>query len=239
MVKFDHKITFMKLQRGKIICFALLLCFVAFTGYAQYKSFKISASGDTINKVDKKNLKQGKFVLHTDELRGEPGFEEEGVYKNDAKEGVWRKYNLQGDPIGFETYLHGGKDGLQQYYSPLGELLREENWRGYNPDAPFDTIAVYGTGSNEIIDYKIVKAEQYSIKQGMWRYYEPVTGRLLKSEEWDRNNLVLPNAPKKEVAGGNSLKGIKKEVAKTPEMLEWEKKNKGKKNVVRNGQTGL
>lgn len=229
----------MKLQRGKIIGFALLLCSVACTGYAQYKSFKIGAKGDTINKIDKKNLKQGKFVLHTDELRGEPGFEEEGIYKNDAKEGVWRKYNLQGDPIGFETYLHGGKDGLQQYYSPLGELLREENWRGYNPDAPYDTIAVYGTGSNEIVDYKIVKAEQYSIKQGMWRYYEPVTGRLLKSEEWDRNNLVLPNAPKKEVAGGNSLKGIKKEVAKTPEMLEWEKKNKGKKNVVRNGQTGL
>lgn len=229
----------MKLQRGKIIGFALLLCSMACTGYAQYKSFKIGAKGDTINKIDKKNLKQGKFVLHTDELRGEPGFEEEGIYKNDAKEGVWRKYNLQGDPIGFETYLHGGKDGLQQYYSPLGELLREENWRGYNPDAPYDTIAVYGTGSNEIVDYKIVKAEQYSIKQGMWRYYEPVTGRLLKSEEWDRNNLVLPNAPKKEVAGGNSLKGIKKEVAKTPEMLEWEKKNKGKKNVVRNGQTGL
>ncbi|MFN0081741.1 MAG: hypothetical protein ACKVOM_04420 [Ferruginibacter sp.] len=229
----------MKLQKGKIIGFALLFCSVASTGYAQYKSFKISAKGDTINKIDKKNLKQGKFVLHTDELRGEPGFEEEGIYKNDAKEGVWRRYNLQGDPIGFETYLHGGKDGLQQYYSPLGELLREENWRGYNPDAPYDTIAVYGTGSNEIVDYKIVKAEQYSVKQGMWRYYEPVTGRLLKSEEWDRNNLVLPNSPKKEVAGGNSLKGIKKEVAKTPEMLEWEKKNKGKKNVVRNGQTGL
>jgi hypothetical protein len=239
LVKFDYKITAMNLQRGKIIGFALLLCTVVSSGYAQYKSFKMSAKGDTINRIDKRNLKQGKFVLHTDELRGEPGFEEEGIYKNDAKEGVWRKYNLQGDPIEFETYLHGGKDGLQQYYSPLGELLREENWRGYNPDAPYDTIAVYGTGSNEIVDYKIVKAEQYSIKQGMWRYYEPVTGRLLKSEEWDRNNLVLPNAPKKEVAGGNSLKGIKKEVAKTPEMLEWEKKNKGKKNVIRNGQTGL
>ena len=134
--------------------------------------------------------------------------------------------------------MHGGKDGFQQYYSALGELLREENWRGYNPDAPFDTIAIYGTGSNEIVDYKIVKAEQYSIKQGMWRFYEPVTGRLLKTEEWDRNNLILPNTPKKEVVG-NSLKAVKKEVAKTASMLEWEKKNKGKKNVVRNGQTGL
>ena len=229
----------MKLQYHKIILFTVVIFIIGAKVSAQYKSFKISAKGDTINKIDKKGFKQGKFVLRMEELRGEPGFEEEGMYKNDIKEGVWRRYNLMGDPIGFETYLHGGKDGLQQYYSPLGELLREENWRGYNPDAPYDTIAIYGTGSNEIIDYKIVKAEQYSIKQGMWHYYEPVTGRLLKTEEWDRNNLVLPNAPKKELASANSLKGIKKLVAKTPEMLEWEKKNKGKKNVVRNGQTGL
>jgi hypothetical protein len=206
---------------------------------AQLKSFKISERGDTINKIDKKNMKQGKWVLRTEELRGEPGFEEEGRYKDDAKEGIWRRYNLQGDPIGFETYLHGGKDGLQQYYSPLGELIREENWRGYNPDAPYDTIAVYGTGSNEIIDYKIVKAQQYSVKHGTWKYYETVTGRLLKTEEWKGNNLVLPNAPKTEIAGGKSLGGVKKVVAKTPEMLEWEKKNKGKKKAIRNGETGL
>jgi hypothetical protein len=228
----------MKLQNCKILLMAILLSSSFMVAYAQPKSFKISAKGDTINKIDKKGLKQGKFVLRTEELRGEPGFEEEGMYKNDAKEGIWRRYNLMGDPIGFETYLHGGKDGPQQYYSPLGELLREESWRGYNPDAPYDTIAVYGTGSNEIVDYKIVKAEQYSIKQGFWKYYEPVTGRLFKTEEWDRNNLVIPNAPKKEVSG-NSLKGVKKEVAKTAEMLEWEKKNRSKKGAIRNGQTGL
>ncbi len=206
---------------------------------AQLKSFKISERGDTINKVDKKNFKEGKWVLRTEELRGESGFEEEGRFKDDTKEGIWRRYNLQGDPVGFETYLHGGKDGLQQYYSPLGELIREENWKGYNPDAPFDTIAVYGTGSNEIIDYKIVKAAQYSVKHGIWKYYEPVTGKLLKTEEWRGNNLVLPNTLKTDVSGGKSLSGVKKVVAKTPEMLEWEKKNKGKKKAIRSGETGL
>ena len=228
----------MVLCKHKILILAFFFFSAVLNADAQYKSFKIGAKGDTINKIDKKGFKQGKYVLRTEELRGEPGFEEEGIYKNNTKEGIWRRYNLMGDPIGFETYLHGGKDGFQQYYSALGELLREENWRGYNPDAPFDTIAIYGTGSNEIVDYKIVKAEQYSIKQGPWRFYEPVTGRLLKTEEWDRNNLILPNTPKKEVVG-NSLKAVKKEVAKTASMLEWEKKNKGKKNVVRNGQTGL
>ena len=232
------KLQVMVLCKHKILILAFFFFGAVLNAAAQYKSFKIGAKGDTINKIDKKGFKQGKYVLRTEELRGEPGFEEEGMYKNNTKEGIWRRYNLMGDPTGFETYLHGGKDGFQQYYSALGELLREENWRGYNPDAPFDTIAIYGTGSNEIVDYKIVKAEQYSIKQGPWRFYEPVTGRLLKTEEWDRNNLILPNTPKKEVVG-NSLKAVKKEVAKTASMLEWEKKNKGKKNVVRNGQTGL
>ena len=228
----------MILHKGKILMTGLLFCVAILNVNAQYNSYKISVKGDTINKIDKKGGKQGKFVLRKEELRGEPGFEEEGMYKNDAKEGIWRRYNLMGDPIGFETYMHGGKDGPQQYYSPLGELLREESWRGYNPDAPYDTIAIYGTGSNEIVDFKVVKAEQYSVKHGFWRFYEAVTGRLFKTEEWDRNNLVLPNVPKKEITG-NSLKGVKKEIAKTPEMLEWEKKNKGKKNVIRNGQTGL
>ena len=212
--------------------------FLSTIAQAQLKSFKISQRNDTINRVDKKGLKQGKWVLRTEPLRGEEGFEDEGIYKDDAKEGIWRHYTLIGDPIGFETYLHGGKDGLQQYYSPFGDLLREENWRGYNPDAPYDTIAVYGTGSNEIIDYKIVKAQQYSVKHGVWKYYEPTTGRLIKSEEWDRNRIVLPNQPKEIVVNNNDPK-VKKSIPKTPEMIEWERKNKGKKKVLRNGETSL
>ncbi len=229
----------MKVAGMYFLTFCCCVFLLQLSTKAQYKSFTISAKGDTINRTDKKNLKLGKWVKRVEDLRGEPGYEEEGIYKDDLKEGVWRRYTLQGDPIGFETYLHNGKDGAQQYYSPLGELIREESWRGYNPDAPYDTIAVYGTGSNEIIDYKIVKAEQYSIKQGVWKYYEPVSGRLLKTEEWERNNLVLPNAPIPVVTGGKSLAGVKKEIQKTPEMLEWEKKNKGKKKVIRDGRTGL
>ncbi len=219
--------------------FAVLVLCISAGASAQYKSFKISENRDTINRLDKQGFKQGKWVERQESVRGEPGFEVEGLYKNDQKEGIFRHYTLQGDPIGFETYLHGGKDGSQQYYSPLGELLREESWKGFNPDAPYDTIPIYGTGSGEIVDYKIVKAEPYSVKQGTWRYYEAVTGKLLKTEEWSRNVIVLPDAPKPQAGVGATLDGVKKVVPKTPEMLEWEKKNKGKKNAIRNGQTGI
>ena len=215
----------------KAILFSGFLILTAFSGNSQYKDFRLSPEGDTLNAIDKNDKKQGRWVIHVDELRGEPGFEEEGVFKDGQKDGYWRKYNLDGDLIAVEHYKLGGKDGVQQYFSFLGELQREESWRGYNPDSPYDTIAVYGSGSNEIVDFKIVKAEPYSVKQGTWKYYDQ--GQIVKTEEWERNNLVVP---KSKVASSAPAK--KKEVEKTPEMLKWELQNKGKKKVLRDGQTG-
>jgi len=221
----------------RYLSFILLFTFISLDSSAQYKEYKLNAKGDTINAVTKAGNKHGKWVIRLEEVRGEPGYEEEGLYKQGVKEGYWRRYNLQGDLIAVEHYLKGGKDGLQQYFTYLGDLEREEQWRGYNPDAPYDTIAVYGTGSNEIVDYKIVKAQPYSVKHGEWRYYDPSSGRMVKKENWDRNMLVIPGADKKAVAKSDTEP--KKKVEKTAEMLEWEKKNKGKKRVVRDGRTGL
>jgi len=152
-----------------IMFFLLLFC--SLDGYSQWKTYIIGAKGDTLNAVDRKDLRQGKWVIHYDQVRGEPGYEEEGIFKNDKKEGVWRVYNLNGDLIAVEFYKLGGKHGIQQYYTYLGELYREESWLGYDPDSPYDTIPVYGQGNNEIVDYKIVKAEQYSVKHGDWKYF--------------------------------------------------------------------
>ncbi len=203
-------------------------------GTAQYKTYQLSTEGDTLNAIDKKDMKQGKWVLHVEPLRGEPGYEEEGMFKNNNKEGIWRKYSLTGDIIAVEFYKLGGKDGLQQYYTYLGDLIREESWRGYDPEAPYDTIPVYGEGNNEIIEMKIVKAEQYSVRHGEWKYFDAGTGRLVKVEKYERGHLQVPGGDAKKVAAAAEKK---KEVEKTPEMLEWEKKNKGKKKVVRDGRT--
>jgi len=219
----------LKIQKILLMVIAIQFCYSA---QAQYKTYTLSVHGDTLNAIDSKGLKQGKWVIHVDPLRGEPGYEEEGVFINGKREGLWRKYTLQSDLISIENYKYGGKDGLSQYYTPFGELIREENWRAYNPDSPYDTIAIYGTGSNEIISYKIVKAEQYSVKDGNWTYYDPATGRILKTEKYDRNRLL--NAPKTDIVTQEP-----KKVAKPAEVLEYEKKNSGKKRVkVRDGQTG-
>ncbi len=223
-------------QLGLII--PLLFLFVI-NGTAQYKSFTLSPKGDTLNVIDKKGLKQGKWVNTVGEIRSEPGYDEEGFFKDDKKTGTWRRYNSNGDIIAVENYRFGGKDGPQQYFSFLGNLEREEEWRGYNPDAPYDTIAVYGQGNNEIIDYKIVKAEQYSVEHGEWKFYD-AGGRLTKSERYDRGHLLKDDAPKNTVPVSAAADKPKEKV-KTKEILEYEKKYSKKKRaqMERDGKTVL
>ena len=211
----------------------LLITFSCFFGLvnAQFKSFKISIKGATINAVDAHGMKQGKWVVHVDPLRGERGYEEEGIFVNNKKEGYWRKYDLQGDLIAYENYFRGDKQGTSKYFSPLGDLVREENWHAYDPNQPYDTIPIYGQGNNEIVSYKIVKAEPYSVKDGTWTYYQE--GKIFKTEEYDRGRLLNPVKPAETVTDEPMKKIVPKEV------LEYQKKNAGKKSVrVRDGMTG-
>jgi hypothetical protein len=224
-----------KLRQTGLLMAGILICTMA---SAQYKTFELSKNGDTLNAVDKNDMKQGKWINSMPELRGEPGYEEEGLYKNNEKTGLWRKYNLNGDLIAIENYRFGGKDGTQEYYSFLGNLERREQWRGYNPDAPYDTVAVYGEGNNEIIDYKIVKAQQYSVRHGEWEYFDG-GGRIVKTENYDRGQLLKDPEPATAAAASPATKPKSKE--KTKEILEYEKKYSKKKRaqMERDGKTSL
>ncbi len=213
----------------------LVFYFVTISCFAQYKEYKLNPNGDTINIINKEGKKIGKWVVEMPELRGEPGYVEEGIYLNGLKEGFFRRYTIQGDLLAVENYFQGGKEGLQQYFTFMGNLEHEEYWRAYNPDHPYDTIAIYGDGNNEINSFKVVKAETYSVKDGDWKYYEPETGRVIRVEKWDRNLLVKPESAK----AVTTAPAKPKKVEKTAEMLEWEKKNSGKKGGFRDGGTHL
>src|SRR4051812_4466421 len=103
-----------------------LLLLISFNAYSQTKSFIISQKGDTLNRVDTKGMKQGPWVIHVDDLRGERGYEEEGYFKDDKKEGRWVRYSLQGDKMAVENYHWGQKDGKCQYFNLMEDLIREE-----------------------------------------------------------------------------------------------------------------
>ncbi len=236
----------------KQIALPILLLFAATSqiAFGQVKSYSLTQDGDTVNIIDSKGLRQGKWIVSVAELRGEPGYEEEGIYKNDKKEGVWRRYSLQGDLLAIENYKYGGKDGLQQYYSFLGALQKEEEWHAYNPDAPYDTIPIYGVDNNQIIEYKIVKAQQYSVPHGVWKYYDSESGRVTKVEKYDRGALQKDQDDKPVAIAANTenpapaaatADKAKPKAVKPQEVLEYEKKYSKKKrsHLERDGKTSL
>lgn len=233
----------MKNAANKIISFLFTITAIVCVGLpaaAQYKTFKLSPKGDTLNAIDKKDFKEGKWVVTVAELRGEPGYEEEGYYKDDKKTGPWRKYNSTGDILAVENYKAGGKEGVQEYFSFLGDLLRHEEWKGYNPDAPFDTIAVYGQGNNEVASYKIVKAQQYSVPHGEWKYYAPGE-KFIKMETYDHGRLLKSPDDKTTAVATKTAEEKPEEKVKTKEILEYEKKysKKKRKAMERDGKTAL
>ena len=179
-------------------------------------------------------MKQGKWINRVDEVRGEPGFEEEGEYKNNRKEGTWRLYSLEGDLIGLEFYKWGNKDGLCQYFNSSGALLREENWRALNPEKLYDTLVIEDI--DHLNEYKtvIVKNEGVGIRNGYWKYYNSSTGMIYKTEFYTLGKLEKP----KSNSGSDSTSVASKTMVKPKEVQDYEKKNAGKKKIkVRDGAT--
>jgi len=226
-----------------------LLCIFLFsfiTANAQYKSYHVNESGDTLNGVDMNGKKQGKWTVHVNALRGEPAYEEEGVFINDRKEGTWWKYNLMGDPLAKENYKWGNKNGICQYFNTAGPI-REESWRAINPDKAYDTIDVADLKDPNKYEKVIVKNEGTSLRHGTWKYYYPPTAKLLSTEVYFMDKLQDPDAPDPATgltrisadstkAKVDTAKAIAK--PKPKEVLDFEKKTSGKKKALRDGRTG-
>lgn len=203
-----------------------------FQAFSQLKDYVIGPKGDTLNILDNQDRRQGRWVNHFDEVRGEPGFEEEGVYKNGRKEGTWRLYSLQGDLIGVEYYKWGNKDGACQYFGMNGTLLREENWRALNPEKQYDTLTVEDVDHLDKYKTVIVKNEGVAIKDGEWKFYDPVTHMVARTEVYTLGKLD------KQFSGSSPVvKDSNKTVAKPKEVLDFEKKTGKKKVKVQNGST--
>lgn len=200
--------------------------------YAQWKDFTVGPKGDTLNCTDRQDKKQGRWVNHFDEVRGEPGYEEEGLYKDNRKEGTWRLYSLQGDLIGVEFYKWGNKDGVCQYFGINGTLLREESWRALNPDKQYDTLTIEDVDHFNKYKTVIVKNEGVGIKDGIWKFYDPATGMVARTETYTlgKKEAAKSGTPNPAANGAQAN-------TKPKEVLEFEKKTGKKKVKVQNGST--
>jgi hypothetical protein len=221
----------------RIIVFCSLLAGMQLTGlrgYSQFskcKDYTVGPKGDTLNCTDKNDKKQGPWVNHFDEVRGEPGYEEEGFYKNGRKEGTWRLYNLQGDLTGLEHYKWGNKDSVCQYFGMNGGLLREEGWKALNPEKQYDTFQIEDVLRADHYSTVIVKNEGVAIKDGTWKFYDPMTGTVARTETYTLGKLEKPASQE------SSATAAPKTVTKPKEVLDFEKKVGKKKVKVQDGST--
>lgn len=218
--------------------FFSLLFFVSFTSFSQWKSYRLTNNGDTINCIDKNDLRQGRWSVKTEPLRGEPGYLEEGVYKNGKKEGVWRTYTSMGDLFAVERYRWGNKDGKNEYYSISGPV-REESWKAVNPLNPYDTVDVIDPVDPTKVERRVVKIEGTSVKHGKWTYYDNSSGMIVKTENYFLDKL---EEPAKIPADGSTDSLVTKttkpsQKTKPREVVEFEKKIGKKKVKVIDGTT--
>lgn len=209
----------------------LLSLFTSFQGYAQWKSYVIGVKGDTLNCVDQQDRKQGKWTNHVDEVRGEPGYEDEGEYKNNHKEGTWRIYTLVGDLMGVEYYKWGNKDGVCQYFATSGAILKEESWRALNPEKAYDTLQIEDIDHLDKYKTVVVKNEGVAIKDGMWKYYDPTMGTVIRTETYTLGKL---QAIKGSTPSATDPGAARTDV-KPKEVLDFEKKAGRKKVKVQDG----
>ena len=222
----------------------LLPFFILFSigANAQYKSFRISDRGDTLNAIDMKGMKQGKWIVKMGPVRGEPAYEEEGIFKNDKKEGTWRRFNEMGDLIAVENYRWGNKNGICRYFTIAG-LEHEESWRAISPDKPYDTIDVPDLKDPNKFEKVVVKNDGVSKKHGTWKYYFPPTGKLVNTEKYFMDKLQEPGMDDStdafvKVKAADTAKAKSPETTKPKVVLDYEKKTSGKKKAVRDGRTG-
>ncbi len=217
----------------RLIIFLSIL-FISSNCIAQCATFRLNAQGDTLNCTDTSGKKQGKWVIHVDNLRGEPGFEDEGEFENDKRTGPWRRYNLTGDLIALENYQWGYKDGVSDYFNIYG-LEHEEFWHATNPMYPYDTVYVPNVNDPDKYEMKIVKVEATTVKHGNWRYYDAETSKLVKTESYLFDKL-------QEIKADPSASGIQTNAqasavaGKPKEVQKFEKKiAKKRKIVIRDG----
>jgi hypothetical protein len=176
----------------------IVFLFISIVSQAQLKSYILGRRGDTLNRVDQQNLKQGPWVVSVPEYRGERAYEEEGSYLNDLKEGLWKRFSLEGVKIAEENYRWGKLNGKQQYFSYNGGLMRIENWRAFDPAKAYDTVSIYDLKDpDKEIDRIAVKNEGPSMKHGVFTYYDPRTGNVLLVENYIMNKLQDPEEPVK------------------------------------------
>jgi antitoxin component YwqK of YwqJK toxin-antitoxin module len=142
----------------------------------------------SINQTDSKGNRTGTWWIRAAERMGEPAYSEVGNYDHGHKIGTWYKIDGEGDMVSIENFKNNVLDGEVKYYD-RGHLTCIGHYRGLNPSQAYDTIIVTNpaTGAEFL---KQISTDKGTLRHGMWRYYDAMTGRLIREEEYQVDDLI-------------------------------------------------
>lgn len=168
------------------IIFLFIFVTLSVTSFAQHEG---KPEHTKLNQLDKKGARHGLWLNTVEPRMGEAGYNEFGTYYHGWKNGIWYKMNREGDLVAIENFRNNVLDGEVKYFT-RGQLTCIGHYRGLNPDRKVDTIMVEDpvTGRQQLVE---VSAERGTVRHGKWNFYDGETGRLIKVEEYQVDNLIF------------------------------------------------
>ena len=141
-----------------------------------------------VNLTDNKGKRHGMWVLNFEARHGDRAYTEIGTYVHGKRYGAWYKIDSEGDLMAIENYANNTLNGEVKYYD-MGKLYCEGNYRGLNPNNLYDTIMVEDpvTGFQKLVS---VPTERGSVRHGTWAFYDMETGRLIREELYQVDELI-------------------------------------------------
>src|SRR5690554_3895404 len=140
------------------------------------------------NRVDAQGRRQGLWLIREGGDRGEPAIIELGQFQDGKRTGPWYKMDGHGELISLLNYRFGVLDGEAQYFEQ-NRLQARGYYRGLNPRYEQDTFLVEDPLTGEQT-WRYISTERGTVRHGLWRFYDPMTGRLVLEEEYQIDSLI-------------------------------------------------
>ncbi len=176
-------------------------------------SFELLENGDTINKMDSKNRRQGKWLIINKGGYGEEDFIEFGPFDDDIRNGLWKTYTADGIIISQELFKQGNKNGEARYYDE-GYLYCVGNYLALRSKYDYDTIMVEDPITN-MEKPVVIKADVGSVRHGFWTYYDPPKTDVKRVVEYQADEIIY----EKEYAAKVDSTYIKKRMESFPKGI--------------------
>lgn len=163
-----------------VLLYSLLLLCNSLISIAQDKT--------EINQLDESGKPHGLWYTYTPAERGEGAESKFGHYDHGDKMGLWYVNDGKGNMISIETFKFNVRDGEAKYFEN-GQLTCIGHYRGLNPKLALDTVLIVDpiTGDEKWVS---VPTERGSVRHGSWRFYDELSGRLIKEEQYQIDELI-------------------------------------------------